>query len=103
MFVMNAKNLSPIGRVVPSEESIAQLNAVTRLMQEECLKQTSVVVSQKNAYVVGKSSAILNHQHLTESVVQIRVAMNCIVKKSLERIIRNGLEAQKDIGVAIGE
>jgi hypothetical protein len=103
MFVMNAKNHSPIGRVVPSEESIAQFNAVTKDMQDECLKQTSVVVSQKTAYAVERSSAILNPRLLTESVVQIRAAMNCIVEKSLEKIILNGLEAQKDIGVAIGE
>ena len=103
MFVMNAKNPSPIGRVVQSEESIAQFNAVIRLMQDECLKQISVVVSQKTAYAVERSSVILNRRNLTESAVQIRVAMNCIVKKSLEKIIRNGLEAQRDIGVAIGE
>ena len=103
MFVMNAKNPSPIGRVVPSEESIAQLNAVTKLMQNECLKQISGVVSQKTAYAVEISSVILNRQNLTESAVQICAAMNCIVKKSLEKIILNGLEAQRDIGVAIGE
>ena len=103
MFVMNAKNHSPIGRVVPTEESIAQFNAVIKLMQNECLKQISGVVSQKTAYAVERSSVILNRQNLTERAVQIRAAMNCIVKKSLGKIIRNGLEAQRDIGVAIGE
>ena len=103
MFVMNAKNHLPIGRVVPTEESIAQFNAVTKLMQDECLKQFSVVVSQKTVYVVERNSAILNPLNLTESAVQIRAAMNCIVRKSLERIIQCGLVAQRDTGVAIGE
>ena len=103
MFVKNVGNLSSIGHIRPIEENIVRLNAEIKAMQEECLKQTSVVVSQKTAYVVERSSAILNLRLLTESAVQIRAAMNCIVKKSLEKIILNGLEAQRDIGVAIGE
>ena len=103
MFVKNVGNLSSIGHIRPIEENIVRLNAEIKAMQEECLKQTSVVVSQKTAYVVERSSAILNLRLLTESAVQIRAAMNCIVKKSLEKIILNGLEAQMDIGVAIGE
>ena len=96
MFVRNVENLSSIGHIHPIEENIVRLNAEIKAMQEECLKQTSVVVSQKTAYVVERSSAILNLRLLTESAVQIRAAMNCIVKKSLEKIILNGLEAQRD-------
>ena len=103
MFVRNAENILPIGRINPPEEYTALLNAVSKAMLSECLVKTSVEVSQKTAFIVEKNSVILSQQNYTENVARIRAVISCMVRKSLERIIQCGLVEQRDIGVAIGE
>lgn len=103
MFVKNVENLSYIGRINPIEGNIARFNAETKPILKQWLEKITAVTSLKTAFVAEKSSAILNPQTLIESVVRIRADINCIVRKYLGRITQCGLEAQRDIGVAIGK
>lgn len=103
MFVKNVANLSYIGHINHPVENIALLNAVSEAMLKGCLVKTSVEASQKTAFIAEKNLAILSHQDYTENVARMRVVISCMVKKYLERIIQCGLEAQRNIGVAIGE
>ena len=104
MLVSNAENYSSIGRVNPTGENTAQLNVEIKAMLNKCLEKTSGVALLKPALIVGKNFTLLNLRKniLTENVVQGNAKIFNMVKKSLEVIIRYGLEAQRDIGVAIG-
>jgi hypothetical protein len=105
MFVKNVANLLSTGFINPIGENIVRLNAVTKLILQQCLGKTLAVALQKSVLTAVKSSTPLNPRKniLTESVVQENVKIFNMVIKSLVRIIRSGLVVQRDIGVAIGE